>query len=201
MRQIIFILFSILSLAYAQYEENNLVEKPNYLIKFAPRILAPKFGFEKFIKEQSSYVIELRTNLYWIPQAIRVEGSYRRYFEASAPYSPYVNIKAAAGYFDYRILNLEESYGMMAGGGVSFGGQIKIGGHWLFDIYGGLQLIAPIYFEIDPYNTSQNFITSRRLNAIHYTLIAFPVELGIRLAYLKTKLVPKKYPNPNSTTF
>lgn len=201
MKYFILIVFSVFGLAFAQVEESEFEEKPNYLIKFAPRILAPKFGFEKFISDKSSYIIELRTNLFWIPQAIRVEGSYRRYFEASAPYSPYVNIKAAAGYFDYRILNFEDTYGMMAGGGVSFGGQIKIGGNWLFDIYGGLQMIAPIYFEIDPYNVSNNFITSRRVNTIHYTLIAFPVELGIRLAYLKTKMVPKKYPNPNNGQF
>jgi hypothetical protein len=195
---IIFILFC--SLANAQVEQKDLVAKPVYIFKFGPRIFSPRFGFEKIINKKSSYALELRTHLYWVPQALRLEATYRRYFLEKAPYGAYFNVKAAFGYFDYRFLNGRNANGVMTGAGFTFGGQFKMGKNWLVDVFGGAQVIVPIYFQIS--NNANNYYYYRNeANIFHYTLIACPLEIGIRFGHLKSKWVPKDFIVPSEVEF
>jgi hypothetical protein len=200
MKKIAIIFIFLFSFVNAQTEQQDLVKKPVYAFKFGPRLLKPRFGFEKFIDSHSSFGFELRYHAYavaqyagffYLPQALRIEGSYRKYFKDTAPYGAYFNVKAAFGYFNYAIINPNSIHGIMVGAGSSFGGQFRMGKKGLVDIFGGIQLISPIYFRMTngAYNYSHGDLYLSNLT--HYVFIASPIELGIRFGFIQSKSVPK----------
>ena len=152
MKKILFILLLSTGFAYAQEDYTKFVSEPKWILKFAPRILAPKIGYEKIMDKNSSLGLDIRAHAFWLPQGLRVEGYYRRYFNDNAPLGFYIQPKAALGYFDYNIAALNTN-GLQAGGGFNVGGQFNIGiNRAVIDVYAGFQWIAPIYFNIEPIN-------------------------------------------------
>ena len=181
--------------SFAQYfpDEKNYVKQFSYAVKFAPRIFSPRFTYEKSVSYNSSILLELRAHILWIPQAIRLESAYRYYFKDSPMRGPYIQPKLVLGYFDYQ-RQIDLTKGVMAGGGLVAGSQFNVGKRKaLIDVFGGFQWIAPFYL-----NTGGNtYLSNYDYNVLHYTLIAFPVELGIRLGFFGTKLVPINTPIPS----
>lgn len=191
------IVFSVFSVANCQEDYEIFYNRPSMVYKFSPRILSPRFTVEKVFDKKSSFSVETRIHAYWLPQAIRFEPAYRIYFSQRAPFGAYVNFKGAVGYFDYGIANLNTK-GLMAGGGINFGGQYKIGSKKaVVDVFGGIQVITPIYFTIDA-NNPNGLNVLNAYNLVHYTLIAFPVEFGLRFGFFK--LPTLSTPNDNLTS-
>jgi hypothetical protein len=189
MKKIIFILCICMATANAQDNTIKFADEPKWILKFAPRVLAPKITYECMIDDNSSYGFDARIHALWLPQAIRLEGFYRRYFNDNGPMGFYIQPKAALGYFDYNIVNLRTN-GLQAGGGFNVGGQFNIGKkNAVVDVYGGLQWIAPIYFNMAP-NSNAPGLANSGYNAIHYTLIAFPIDIGVRFGFIKMRKVP-----------
>ncbi|MFT4968281.1 MAG: hypothetical protein ACI9O4_000008 [Chitinophagales bacterium] len=192
---LIIICCTLFSGAKAQFNEGDYIEKPSFAIKFAPRIFSPRVTFEKLINSKSSYLIEIRSHALWLPQGVRLEGAYRRYFNDNALLGPYIQAKVALGYFDYGLQGLV-SNGIQAGGGFVAGAQFNVGSKKaLIDVFGGLQWVAPFYLNIEPINSSsqlQNF----GYNVIHYILVATPIELGVRFGFMGTKTVPRDFQSP-----
>lgn len=189
-----FLLVVFLSLTIhlsAQRTDFEMIETPSLVFKIAPRIFSPRLGLEKVLDEKSSLTFEGRFYTLWIPQGGRIEPGYRRYFKPSAPFGGYVNIKAGIGYFSYQSFGYFTN-GFMAGGGVNFGGQFNVGRKKaIIDVFGGLQLIAPIYLSVDGGNIS-TFNNVQDYNLIHYFFTAFPIEFGIRFGFFNTIKTPKK---------
>jgi len=189
MKSILFVLLLCFGSLQAQEDYPKFVNQPKWILKFAPRILAPKITYEKVINLSSSWGIDTRVHAFWLPQSIRFEGFYRRYFNDNGPLGFYIQPKVAAGYFDYQIVNLKTN-GLQVGGGFNLGGQFNIGiNHAVIDVYAGIQWIAPVYFNIEPINNSQGFV-NYGYNTIHYTLIALPLDIGIRFGFIKMRKVP-----------
>lgn len=179
------ILLSILNTLFAQSNEIEYIETPSLVFKVAPRILSPRMGVEKVIDNKSSVNFEGRFYAFWIPQGGRIEAGYRRYFNPTAPFGGYFNVKGGIGYFTYQFFD-DNTQGIQAGGGFSFGGQFNIGSkNAIIDVFGGIQIIAPFYLNIDNRNL-QTF----EYNIIHYTLIAFPLEFGMRFGFFNTIKTP-----------
>lgn len=173
---------------FAQKTDFELVETPSLVFKIAPRIFSPKLGLEKVLDNKSSINFEGKVYGWWIPQGGRIEAGYRRYFTSTAPFGGYVNIKGGFGYFTYQSFG-DLTKGLMAGGGVNFGGQFNIGRKKaIIDVFGGFQLIAPIYLDMD---RSSNAALNYEYNLVHYILIAFPIEFGIRFGFFNTIKTPK----------
>jgi len=186
---IITVIFFLYKPSFSQIDDGVYIEKPTTIFKFAPRILSPRFMFEKVLSHKSSIILDTRIYAWWLPQAISFEPAYRLYFNEDAPFGPYVNFKGAFGYFDYAIVGYE-TRGMQIGGGVSFGGQYKLGRKKaVVDIFGGIQLVAPFYLNVD--NNSPNSLNNTfEYNVLHYILLAFPLEFGIRFGFYKTQKTP-----------
>lgn len=190
------ILFSLLWLtSHAQFDEDSYVEQPSFAVKFAPRIFSPRIAYEKVINSNSSYQFELRGHTLWIPSGIRLEGAYRRYFNDNAPLGPYIQAKLGVGYFDY-FFQLLNTNGIQAGGGFLAGGQFNVGSKKaLIDVFGGFQWIAPFYLNLERLTPNSQF-RNYGYNAIHYLLIATPIEIGVRFGFMGTKTVPRSFESP-----
>ena len=178
----------------AQSIEINFTERPSFAIKFAPRLLSPRISFEKIISHNSSYLLELRGHTYWLPSGVRLEGAYRRYFSENGILGPYIQPKLAFGYFDYFFVD-RNTRGIQFGGGLVAGAQFNIGSkNCLIDVFGGFQWIAPFFLELERINMG-NQLRNYGYNAIHYIMIASPIEIGVRFGLMGTKLVPKTFTN------
>lgn len=174
----------------AQRSDFEFVETPNLIFKAAPRIFSPRIGIEKVLDNKSSLNFEGKFYAWWLPIGGRLEVGYRRYFNNTAPFGAYVNLKAGFGYFTYEHLDLWTN-GLKAGGGVTFGGQFNIGKRKaIVDVFGGMQWIAPIYLSVDGGSVT-TFNNAARYNLIHYILMAFPLELGVRFGFFNTIKTPK----------
>lgn len=189
MKKILFVLILCFGFVQAQEDYTKFVNKPKWILKFAPRILAPKITYEKIIDENSSWGIDTRLHAYWLPQGGRIEGFYRRYFNENGPLGFYIQPKAALGYFDYNIVNLRTN-GLQVGGGFNVGGQFNVGiNNAVIDVYAGLQWVAPLYFNIEPVSNGTGLV-NYGYNAIHYTLMAFPLDVGVRFGFIRMRKVP-----------
>ena len=185
---------SIFKMSIAQSSEAGFIEKPSFAIKLAPRIFSPRISFEKLLNSKSSYVLELRGHTYWLPSGVRLEGAYRRYFSENAILGPYIQPKLAIGYFDYFFVDLN-TRGIQFGGGLVAGAQFNIGSkNFLIDVFGGFQWVAPFYLELERINNGSQ-LRNYGYNAIHYIMIAAPIEIGVRFGFMGTKLVPKTFKN------
>ena len=191
---LLFIFCSFFERAIAQSIEVNFAERPSIAIKFAPRLLSPRISFEKIINHNSSYLLELRGHTYWLPSGARLEGAYRRYFNDNGILGPYIQPKLAFGYFDYFFVD-RNTRGIQFGGGLVAGAQFNIGSkNFLIDVFGGLQWIAPFYLELERINMG-NQLRNYGYNAIHYLMIASPIEIGVRFGLVGKKLVQKTFTN------
>jgi len=190
----LFIFCSFFERAIAQSIEVHFAERPSIAIKFAPRLLSPRISFEKIINHNSSYLLELRGHTYWLPSGARLEGAYRRYFNDNGILGPYIQPKLAFGYFDYFFVD-RNTRGIQFGGGLVAGAQFNIGSkNFLIDVFGGLQWIAPFYLELERINMG-NQLRNYGYNAIHYLMIASPIEIGVRFGLVGKKLVQKTFTN------
>tara|TARA_B100000497_G_C7634036_1_gene381068 strand:- start:420 stop:1034 length:615 start_codon:yes stop_codon:yes gene_type:complete len=191
---LLFIFCSFFERAIAQSIEVHFAERPSIAIKFAPRLLSPRISFEKIINHNSSYLLELRGHTYWLPSGARLEGAYRRYFNDNGILGPYIQPKLAFGYFDYFFVD-RNTRGIQFGGGLVAGAQFNIGSkNFLIDVFGGLQWIAPFYLELERINMG-NQLRNYGYNAIHYLMIASPIEIGVRFGLVGKKLVQKTFTN------
>lgn len=201
MRHLMLICSMLLLFLASHAQENEFIEEPKYVLKFAPRLFSPRITYEKIINSRHTVGLDTRLhlNIQWsiyylyFPPALRFEGFYRVYFNETAPFGAYFQSKAALGYFDYAFYG-NKTKGMQAGTGFTFGGQFKMGKKkGVVDIFAGIQVVAPIFIDLDlPNNRNRNsYVHEYKL--IHYTTIAFPLELGIRFGFMKTKKVPKSY--------
>jgi hypothetical protein len=190
-KKYILFFFFLISVAHAQIDMNQLVERPAVVFKFAPRIFAPRFAVERVLSEQSSWGVELRLYTWWLPQAGRTEFFYRRYINGMAPFGAYIQPKVALGYFDYAIIDAKTN-GLHLGGGLSFGKQMRMGRRkGTFDIFTGIQLVAPLYFNIE--YSFNHFGSKQEYQLLHYILVAFPLEVGFRFGFFSTERVPGNY--------
>lgn len=173
----------------------DFIAQKSFAIKFAPRILSPRVTFEQKINPKLSYVVELKAHAYWSPQSIRLEGGFRRYFKGEILTGPYFQAYVSGGYFSYNIIDVD-TYGMQFGGGVLAGKQYNVGKKKaLIDVFGGFQLIAPFYLNVESNNNSLTPISVRQrtFTGSHYLQTAFPVVLGVRFGFFGTKMVPVIY--------
>jgi hypothetical protein len=188
-KNILFVFLLCFGFLHAQEDYTKFVSEPKWVLKFAPRIFAPKITFEKIIDKNSSAGIDTRVHAFWLPQGLRLEGFYRRYFNDNAPLGFYIQPKVALGYFDYQIVDLKTN-GLQVGGGFNLGGQFNIGiNKAVIDVYAGFQWIAPIYFNQEPINNNNGLI-AYGYNTIHYTLMALPLDVGIRFGIIRVRKVP-----------
>lgn len=192
MKHLLILFFLSLSInTSAQKIDYEMVETPNLVFKVAPRIFSPRVGVEKVLDSKSSLNFEGKFYAWWLPIGGRLEVGYRRYFNSTAPFGAYVNFKGGFGYFTYEHINLS-TYGLKAGGGISFGGQFNVGkGKAVIDVFGGFQWIAPIYLSLDGGNIS-TFNNAFGYNLTHYLFMAFPLEMGIRFGFFNTIKTPKR---------
>ena len=191
MKYFLLIAFYCITVVQLQAQENHLilVDQPSYIFKFAPRVLSPRFSFEKVLSKQSSLGVDFRAHAYWLPQGIRSELFYR-YYTKNAPWGFFVQAKAAFGYFTYNRYD-NTTNGLQAGGGFNVGGQFNIGRkNAVIDFFGGFQWIAPIYLNVETTNPHNQFTTRYQYNVIHYFLMAFPLDIGLRFGFVGNKKVP-----------
>lgn len=189
MKNLLLVLLLCFSAVQAQVDHSKFVDEPKWVLKIAPRIFMPKITYEKLINENSSFGIEIRAHSLLFPKGVRMEGFYRKYFNDKAPLGFYLQPKLAFGYFTYRKFNYNTN-GFQVGGGFNVGGQFNIGKkNAVIDVYAGLQWIAPVYLNYDtrfynggPYTFDYNFY--------HYTIMAFPLDVGIRFGFIKMRKVP-----------
>ena len=191
MRILLFISILCFSFANAQGNKDlNLVNKPSFILKFGPRIFSPRLSFEKVKSDHSTIGIDIRGYALWIPQGFRTEFFYR-YYLGEAPWGFFIQPKVAAGYFSYKRFN-NATKGIQVGGGFNVGGQFNIGRkNAVIDIFAGFQWVAPIYLDVQT-RIGRQFLSNYEFNVIHYTLIAFPLDVGLRFGFVGNKKVPAK---------
>lgn len=188
MRIYLFIALMSFSFTNAQINKNlDLVNQPSFILKFGPRIFSPRFSFEKIKSDKSSIGLDFRGYGLWIPQGVRTEFFYRYYVD-KAPWGFFIQPKVAVGYFSYKRYD-NDTKGIQVGGGFNVGGQFNIGRkNAVVDVFAGLQWIAPIYIAGPASNRS--FSNRFDYNTIHYILMAFPLDLGLRFGFVSNKKVP-----------
>lgn len=190
----ILVLFCILSTSFliAQEEKDFIIpdEGVKSIIKFAPRIISPKIGYEKLLYNDNSVGFELKMKFGILSMGAKLEPNFRHYFK-EAPFSPYIQVYGSGGY-GINLLSSFEQY-IQAGGGLVFGGQYNIGNKKaIIDVFGGIQYIHPFFLSYN-YNNQYTNMYSDQLN--FYTTMSPPVVLGIRFGFFTLKK-PTNLPTP-----